>query len=88
MEKQITLTDIQLQVLKEALAFYLDGFSEDDAPNEYREAGNLLGIISKELLLTNSISCSNCGGTGKFLELVDEIPTYVDCTRCEGTGEL
>jgi DnaJ-class molecular chaperone len=32
------------------------------------------------------VPCLNCSGTGKFLELVEEIPTYVDCVRCEGTG--
>jgi hypothetical protein len=40
----------------------------------------------KRKKLNKYISCPNCGGAGKFLELVEEIPTYVDCTRCEGTG--
>jgi hypothetical protein len=43
---QLTLTNTQLQVLKEALQFYLDGFSEDDAPNEYNEANHLYQFIS------------------------------------------
>lgn len=50
---QLTLTPTQLQVLKEALEFYLDGFSEDDAPNEYKETKALLEYVSYSIKQLN-----------------------------------
>lgn len=50
---QLTLTPTQLQVLKEALEFYLDGFSEDDAPNEYKGAKALLEYVSYSIKQLN-----------------------------------
>jgi hypothetical protein len=37
---------------------------------------------------SSKISCPNCGGTGRLPALINEIPGFEDCIRCDGTGEV
>ena len=32
--------------------------------------------------------CSTCGGTGKIMTIISEIPTEIDCTVCGGIGKV
>lgn len=48
---QLTLTPEQLQILKEALDYHLDGFSREDAPTDWDETANLRDFINYKLTL-------------------------------------
>ena len=48
---EISLTLEQLQILKEALDYHLDGFSKDDAPTDWDNTAELRDLINYRLTL-------------------------------------
>ncbi len=46
---QLSFTPKQLQILKEALDYHLEGFSQEDAPQDWSEASDLNKLIAGKL---------------------------------------
>jgi hypothetical protein len=52
---QISLTREQLQIIKEALDYHLEGFSRDDAPTDWEDASLLRDFIACRLTLADFV---------------------------------